>query len=140
MSDDTPKGKELEFIKECKNKIGKLEKIQSSLKLSIFSMTDASISVGHALKGVRTNGIERINTLKNVMERLPGLLPIDHINNELLKAKNIINELNKKYNDNFIICPECKGEKGAFFKARMILNNFSDCDNCEGRGIVLRER
>lgn len=139
MKDDKPTGKELDLLKKFSKRIDRLSEIESRLNLSIFSITDAFISLGHALEGVRTNGMERINTIQNVMKRIPPGVRRDYINDLLLEAEKIINKTFKEYEDNFVVCNDCKGEKGEFYKSGGVLNNFRDCDTCEGRGILPRK-
>lgn len=156
MSDYPPVGKELEVLKFINKKakiINKLEqdyeRIQFEDDVHSFKRRDNlhwGITEGHALEGVRCNGTQDTTTLADIIlgsRRILDVIP--KRKREAVKCfdklKKILTEIIDLSKD-FIICPQCKGEKGKQISLANIpgyvsyASKWEDCNKCNGRGIL----
>ena len=102
---------------------------------------DFLITAGHAIKGVRTNGVERRTTLLDSLKALDtDIKSADlHINDMRCiqdKAESQLSTLRLILSE-FSICKICGGEQGTGVCGSP-RNPWEDCSNCNGYGIHLK--
>lgn len=147
MAHDPPQGKELKTTKQIEKIVRKLDKgIFGNLKTYTPDVFYACISSGHALEGVRVNGVRKLTnvltTYKNLQESKKDM---DRYVKRVSKASEQINKALLEVDElmeGFTICPKCKGQKGQ--KLDKEENRYGpgesiiawrDCERCGGRGI-----
>ena len=132
-----PKGKELKVLKKIEQLLIALDKESHSSEVGI----EIGIELNHALKGIRTNGREKVNSLYDVFCELQK--EDDNLQDDARKTL-IFAEKAAEFRlevealmEDFNICPICHGEKGEKIRgSRGISYEWEDCERCKGRGIL----
>lgn len=144
MSYDKPKGKELKVTKSVNELMDKARRITDETgDYPASGITNASITIGHSLEGVRCNGWARLSNVLDVKEQMEFFIigfkkELKVMEGQYKKLEMIQRKITKQVST-LKLCPNCKGKKGARVKYMEghIIKNWKDCSDCEGRGIVI---
>ena len=150
MAHSPPEGKEKQVLAKVSAQAIKLNELFTGIHVDFGC---ASIEIGHAREGVRTNGHERTNTVLDVVEKADEMFgryqrelrELQRVEQEVI---NIINRIRFEV-DKLPLCPSCKGmkgygrngmpphwEKGSQVAGGMAIKMWEDCGVCGGRGII----
>lgn len=135
MSYDPPTGEELKIAKKLEVMVRDLDKKHDTLELAIPYTSDMCIYSDFAVKGVRTNGNQRLTTAMDVYhDMLVYQAKLFEFQMKLLAYSVKINAMVDKatlMTNKLKICPKCKGNKG--WKEE---TEGRDCEFCNGRGVI----
>ncbi len=149
MSHDPPQGRELRITKRMETIVRGLNKgISGNLRTYTPHVLQACISSGHALEGVRVNGVRKLTNVLTVSKDLKEFKrdmdkyvkrvskAAEQLDKALLEVEGLMEE--------FTICSKCKGQKGRKTDTMERrgegpgehIVDWMDCEKCRGRGII----
>lgn len=135
MSDDNKevplRGEELKVAKRIQKIIKELDGLERDHPW--FDVGIASIHIDFAIRGVRCNGHQRINSFIEVMENFETLKEslIDTVT-QAEKSLYLINKAQGIYSSRYKRCTKCGGKGGA----KVSINDWADCYDCDGNGYI----
>lgn len=141
MSHYLPKGREKRF---CAMLNEAAEDLDENAGFDVHKPHSLNITALHAVEGVRTNGHEQVVSALDSFRALREYL------GEMVATRRALVRQEKRAGKAFEraeaemrafrICPVCHGHKGSQTERTNSRSGYwTDCDHCEGRGIVEKE-